>query len=86
MTTRKIWAAQPPQEMNLWPERKLAAILGTTVHIRVKSMMESWLRKKYIGVCRRLSAWMSRRKRMLPARVATEARRTRENRNKSDGE
>ena len=52
----------------------------------VRSMMESWLRKKYMGVCRRLSTWVSRRKRMLPARAAAEARRTRENRKKSYGE
>ena len=42
--------------MKLLPEIKLAAILGTTVPIMVRSMIESWLKKKYMGVCSGLSA------------------------------
>ena len=65
----KVWITQPRKEMALVSERKLAAILGTVVEMYIMSMMESWLRRKYMGVWSLWSSLMRRTSVMLPMRA-----------------
>ena len=65
----KTWISHPKTEMALVSERKLAPILGTVVDMHIMSMMESWLRKKYMGVWSLLSSLMRRTSVMLPMRA-----------------
>ena len=55
--------------MLLVSDRKLAAILGTVVEMYIMSMMESWLRRKYMGVWSLRSSLMRRTSVMLPSRA-----------------
>lgn len=66
---KRIWSPQPVKEMEPRPRRKSAAIRGTMVEMSMRSMSDSQLRKKYMGLCRRESILMTRIMSPLPERA-----------------
>lgn len=72
---KNIWVPQARNEMLRHPEKKLATILGTMLEVNVKSIKDSWLRKKYMGVWSWESNQMRRIRRVLPVKAAMYIRR-----------
>ena len=56
-TAKKFnWARHSENEVDLLLVHKVSSILGAVVVVKQRSTRESWLRKKYMGVWRWMSA------------------------------
>ena len=83
---KRIWSPQPVKEMDPWPRKKLVAIRGTMVEMSIRSMSDSQLRKKYMGLCRRESTFMRRIMSPLPERATRNITMMMEKRRRCSGE
>lgn len=74
---RKSWIPQPIYETLFLPDKKSMAILGTKLELYKRSIKESWLKRKYIGVWRRESIQIRIIIITLPPRAARKTRKMR---------
>ena len=64
------WARHSEKEINLLLVHKVSSILGAVVVVEQRSTRESWLRKKYMGVWRWMSAPIASSSSKFPMRLS----------------
>lgn len=64
-----ICVAQPRKEMVVSQASRVPSILGTMTRLKPISKKDSFLRKKYMGLCSMGSAKVTRMMRVFPIRV-----------------
>lgn len=65
---KKSWVTHPAKEMIPLPQMSQAISLGNTTDETIMSMMESWQRNQYIGLCNWGSSVITKKVKPFPVR------------------